>query len=193
MILPPPCVTVGIAGCQMTFTEEWILPGHYHKGLILWSASEMVVLLEVSPISTEELKSHEGSQISRDSLVTVIRLPQALMLLMVISSLPNLLTAWYSALYCPSNHSNMNANVFKNRFKHFMRAHELMMRNISIGYAIAQENRGMASTKKRRIPAAFYRLGLLYLFLNFPNINVYIYNRSIAYLAGMKINHGKSA
>ena len=61
----------------------------------------------------------------------VIRLLQALML--VISSLPNLLTAWYSALYCPSNHSD----VFENLIKHFMRAHELMLRNISIGYVIA--------------------------------------------------------
>uniref|UniRef100_A0A673ZFN6 Metastasis associated 1 n=1 Tax=Salmo trutta TaxID=8032 RepID=A0A673ZFN6_SALTR len=39
----------------------------------------------------------------------------------------------------------------------------------------------------------FYRLGLLYLFLNFPNIKhiAFLYNRSIAYLAGMKINHGE--
>jgi hypothetical protein len=73
------------------------------------------------------------------------------MLLMVISSLPNLLTAWYSALYCPFNHSDINANELVNPIKHFMRAHQLMLRNISIGYAIAQENRMMASTKKRRI------------------------------------------
>jgi hypothetical protein len=47
----------------------------------------------------------------------------------------------------------------------------------------------MAANKKR-IPSDFYRLDLLYLFLNFPNISIaYIYNRSIAYLAGMKINH----
>ena len=67
------------------------------------------------------------------------------------------------------------------------------MRNISIGYAIGGENRVMASIKKRRIPSAFYRLGLLYLFLNFPNIKriAYIYNRRTAYLAGMKINSGK--
>ena len=47
---------------------------------------------------------------------------------------------------------------------------------------------------KRKIPSAFYRLGLLYLFLNFPNIKhiAYLYNRSIAYLAGMKISHGKN-
>ena len=52
----------------------------------------------------------------------------------------------------------------------------------------------MASIKKRRIPSAFYRLGLLYLFLNFPNIKhiAYLYNRSIVYLAGMKMNHGKN-
>uniref|UniRef100_A0A8C7IVE6 Uncharacterized protein n=1 Tax=Oncorhynchus kisutch TaxID=8019 RepID=A0A8C7IVE6_ONCKI len=45
---------------------------------------------------------HEGSQIPHDHLVTVIRLLQALMQLMVISSLPNLLTSWYSALHCLS-------------------------------------------------------------------------------------------
>jgi hypothetical protein len=75
-----------------------------------------------------------------------------------------------------------------------MRAQELMLGNISIGCAIVQENRVMASTKKRRIPSDFYRLGLLYLFPNFPNIKhiAYIYNRSIAYLAGMKMNHGTS-
>ena len=126
--------------------------------------------------------------------VTVIRLLQALMLLMVINSLPILLTAWYSALYCPFNNSDINANVIKNRFKHFIRAHDLMLCNISVGYAIVQENRGMASTKKRRLPSAFYRLGLLFLFLNFPNIKhiAYLYNRNTGYLAGMKINHGKS-
>ena len=72
----------------------------------------------------------------------------------------------------------------KNLIKHFMRAHELMLRNISIGYAIAWENM-MASTKKRRIPSSFYRLSILYLFLNFPNIKLiaYIYNRSMAYRA----------
>jgi hypothetical protein len=65
------------------------------------------------------------------------------------------------------------------------------LRNISIGFAIVGENRVMASTKKRRIPSALYRLGLIYLFLNFPNIKhiAYIYNWSIAYLAGMRINH----
>jgi hypothetical protein len=64
----------------------------------------------------------------------------------------------------------------------------LMLRNISIGYAIVGENRVMAANKKTRIPSAFYRLGLLYLFLNFPNIKhiAYIYSRSIAYMAGMK-------
>ena len=77
--------------------------------------------------------------------------------------------------------------------KHFMRAHELMLHNISIGFAIAWENRMMAANKKRRIPSAFYRLGLIYLFLNFPIIKhiAYIYNRSIDYLAGMKMNHGE--
>uniref|UniRef100_A0A8C7CV39 Uncharacterized protein n=1 Tax=Oncorhynchus kisutch TaxID=8019 RepID=A0A8C7CV39_ONCKI len=52
--------------------------------------------------ATHVVTSHESSQIPHDRLVTVIRLLQALMLQMVISSLPNLLTAWYSALYCPS-------------------------------------------------------------------------------------------
>ena len=54
-----------------------------------------------------------------------------------------------------------------------------MLRNISFGYAIAWENRVMASIKKRRIPSAFCRLGLLYLFLNFPNIKhiASLYNR----------------
>ena len=137
--------------------------------------------------------SHEGSQIPQDRLVRVISLLQALMLLMVISSLPKLLTTWYSALYCPCNHSDINANVFENVIKHFMRAHELMLRNISIGYANAVE-RVMASIKKRRIPSDFYRLGLLYLFLNFTNIKhiASLYNRSIAHLAGMKINYGES-
>ena len=90
------------------------------------------------------------------------------MLLMVISNLPNVITAWYSALYCPSNHSDINANVIKNRRKkHLMRAQELMLLNISKGYEIAWEN---SDVKKRRIPSVFYRLGLLYLFLNLPNI-----------------------
>ena len=53
------------------------------------------------------------SQIPRDRLVMVIRILQALMLLMVISSLSNLLTAWYSALYCTCNHFDINANVSK--------------------------------------------------------------------------------
>jgi hypothetical protein len=144
--------------------------------------------------ATPVVKSHKGSQIPHDRLVTVIRLLYALTLLMVISSLPNLLTAWYSALYCPSNYSDINANVFENLIKHFKRAHELMLHNISTGYATASENRVMAANKKMRIPSAFYRLGLLYSFLNFPNIKhiASLYNRSTAYLARMKINHRKS-
>ena len=69
-----------------------------------------------------------------------------------------------------------------------------MLRNISTGYAIAGENRVMASIKKRRIPSAFKRLDLLYLFINFPSIKhiACLCNRSIAYLAGMKMNHWKS-
>jgi hypothetical protein len=35
----------------------WLLSGLYHKGLIWWSAAEMVALLEGSSISTEELWS----------------------------------------------------------------------------------------------------------------------------------------
>jgi hypothetical protein len=72
-----------------------------------------------------------------------------------------------------------------------MRAHELMLCNISIGYAIARANRVMSPTKRRWIPSAFYRLGLLYLFINFPNVKhiASLYNRTIAYLAGMNINH----
>jgi hypothetical protein len=137
--------------------------------------------------ATPAVTSHEASQIPHDCSVTIIRLLQA-MLLLVISNLPNLLTAWYSPLYSPSNHYDINANVFENLIKHFMRGHELMLCYISIGYAIAGENRVKASIKKRRIPSA---LGLLYLFLNFPNIKhiAYIYTRSRAYLAGMKTNH----
>jgi hypothetical protein len=50
------------------------------------------------------------------------------------------------------------------------------------------------SIKKRRIPSAFYRLGLLYLSISFPNMKhiASLYNRSIAYMADMKMNHGKS-
>ena len=68
-----------------------------------------------------------------------------------------------------------------------------MLLYISIGYAIVGENRVMAAKKKRRIPSAFYRLGILYLFLNFPNIKhiAYLYNSSIAFLAGMKMDHRK--
>ena len=71
-----------------------------------------------------EVASHDGSQIPHDRLVMVIRLLQALMLLMVISMmvirLPNLLTAWYSGLYCPSNHSDISANVIENLIKHII-------------------------------------------------------------------------
>ena len=124
----------------------------------------------------------------------VTRFLQALMLPMVISSLPNLLTTWYSALNCPSNHSNINTNVIESQIKQFMRAHVLMLRNISVGYAIARENRVLMASIKRGSPSALYRLGLLYLFLNFPNIKhiASLYNRSIAYLASMAMNQGKS-
>jgi hypothetical protein len=53
------------------------------------------------------------------------------MLLMVIRSLPNL------QLPGPSKHSDINANVIQNQIKHIKRAHELMFRNNSVGYAIA--------------------------------------------------------
>ena len=48
----------------------------------------------------------------------------------------------------------------------------------------------MAANKKK-IPSAFYRLGLQYLFLNFPNIKHRLYSccKYKQYLAGMKINH----
>ena len=51
-----------------------------------------------------------------------------------------------------------------------------MWHSISISYAIAGENRVMAANKKRRISWVFYRLGLLYLFLIFPNIMHIAYN-----------------
>ena len=66
-----------------------------------------------SPEVMKAVKFH----VTVKSLVTTL-LSDALMLLMVISSLPNLLTAWYSALYCPSNHTDNNANVFENRTLH---------------------------------------------------------------------------
>jgi hypothetical protein len=44
-------------GCHMPFTEEWLLSGHSTIRPDWWSAAEMVVLLECSPISTEELWS----------------------------------------------------------------------------------------------------------------------------------------
>jgi hypothetical protein len=47
-------------GCHVPFTEEWPQSGHYHKDLIggvLQRAAEMVVLLTVFNISTEELWS----------------------------------------------------------------------------------------------------------------------------------------
>ena len=112
--------------------------------------------------ATPVVKSHKGSQIPHDRLVTVIRLLYALTLLMVISSLPNLLTDRDSALYCPSNHSDINANVLENPIKHFMRAHELMLRNISIGYEISSDGLYL----KEEVTSAF----LLHLKKNVPNI-----------------------
>ena len=162
--------------CLRLWTVSFIRNYAPHLGLLRWPYYHHTV-------------GHESWRQSNSTWLFshVIRLLQALMLLLIISSLPNLLTARYSALYCPFTQSGINANVIENRIKYFMRAHELMLRNISIGYAIARENRVMASTKKRRFQSYFYRLGLLYLFLNFPNIKqiAYIYNRSITYLAGM--------
>ena len=130
--------------------------------------------------STQAVMSHDCSQIPPNRLVTVTRLLQELMLLMIISSLPNLLNAWYSALYCPSDHSDINADVNENLIKHFMRAHVLMLRNISIGYAIAIENRVMASVKKSRNLSAFHRLGLLYLPLNFLILStLFLFTRGV--------------
>ena len=138
--------------------------------------------------------SHDRSQIPCERLVMVTRLLQALMLLMVIVAY--LLTAWYSALYCPTNHSDVNENIIENQIKHFMRAFELMlMQHFYRQCSWVRKQSLMASIKKRRIPSAFYRLGLLYLFLNFLNIKhiASLYNRSIVYLAGMKINNRLSA
>ena len=43
----------------MPFTEEWLPSGHCTVGPDWLSAAEMVVLLEGSPISTEELWSFD--------------------------------------------------------------------------------------------------------------------------------------
>ena len=43
------------AGCHVRFTEEWLLSGH--STIKVQNAAEMLVLLEGSPISTEELWS----------------------------------------------------------------------------------------------------------------------------------------
>ena len=66
-----------------------------------------------------------------------------------------------------------------------------MLRNVFIDYDLQwhEKNRvWMASNKKRRIPSAFYRLGLLYLFLNFINIKhiALLYNWSS--LPGWQMN-----
>ena len=45
------------AGCHVSFTEEWLPSGHSTIKAYWWSAAEMVVLLEGSPISTEGLWS----------------------------------------------------------------------------------------------------------------------------------------
>ena len=86
-----------------TFSEN----GGTQRGQLRWS-------LTATPVVT----CHEGRQIPCDHLVTVVSLLQALMLLMVISGLPDLLTAWYSVLHFSSNHSDINANVIENQIKH---------------------------------------------------------------------------
>ena len=49
------------AGCHVPFTEELLPSGHSTIKVDWWSAAEMVVLLEVSSISTKELWSSVGS------------------------------------------------------------------------------------------------------------------------------------
>ena len=44
-------------GLHVPFTEKSLPSGHYHRRPDWWSTAEMVVLLEGSPISTEELWS----------------------------------------------------------------------------------------------------------------------------------------
>ena len=72
---------------------EWLVVAHI--GLLWWLYCLIAVKFHMTVLGT------------------VIRLLQTLMLLLVISSLPNVLTACYSALYCPSNHSDINANVIE--------------------------------------------------------------------------------
>jgi hypothetical protein len=112
---------------KLLVNSDTCIPKHW----VMTRAVTLTLLPPHTPVMT--------SQIPHDCLVMVTRLLQSLMLPMVISSLPNLLTVWYSALHCASNHSDINANVFENQIKHFKRTHELMLHNISIGLAIARE------------------------------------------------------
>jgi hypothetical protein len=73
------------------------------------SVSGVTRAVNVTPAVT----SHDRSQIPHDHLVMVTRLLQALMLLVVISSLPNVLTAWQPALYYSYNHYDINGNVIE--------------------------------------------------------------------------------
>jgi hypothetical protein len=50
------CLLANTKLAVVPLAEDQLLSGHYHKGLIWWSAAEMVVLLEDSPSSTEELE-----------------------------------------------------------------------------------------------------------------------------------------
>jgi hypothetical protein len=74
-------------------------------------------LVQVNGVDRSQIP-FDRSQIPFDRLVTATRIFQALMLLMVISP-PNLLICL--VLYCPSDHSDINANVLENQIKHFMR------------------------------------------------------------------------
>ena len=86
-----------------SFFIGWAVSGLDQKPVAHPWFSLYTTTLSLSTVRAVAVTSHEGSQIPRDRLVKVISLLQALMLLMVISSLPNLLTAWSSVLYCPSN------------------------------------------------------------------------------------------
>ena len=74
-----------------------------HKRILLVSQRSCGILLRLGLLRWPYYRHTCG----HESWWQSIRVLPALMLLMVISSLPSLLTAWYSALYCPSNHSDI--------------------------------------------------------------------------------------
>ena len=84
-------------------TTVTILPSHQHES---WPESNSTWPQSNStwPQSNSTWPQSNSTWQQSNSEWLLIRLLQALMLLVVISSLPNLLTAWYSALYCPTNH-----------------------------------------------------------------------------------------